>query len=189
MTVLGYLFRVSLVSMVESSEKSEFVRLWMLYGQRVYAHVLTLTSNDADADEIYQDVGMTLWKKFDQFAPGTNFLAWARQVALYKVQNFRRLQRHKTILCSPEFLDAVDRTTSRDAELLEDQRKALAECFNKLPQRHKDLIEQRYQSGATPGSVANETGRTVKAVYEALRRIHRTLFDCVRKTSLGESIP
>ena len=169
-------------------QKSEFVRLWALHGQRIYAHLLTLTSNDADADEIYQDVAMTLWEKFEQFTLGTDFMAWARQVALYKVRNFRRLRHHKTILCSPEFFDAVDKMAAKDAEALDDQRKVLATCFSKLPQRHRDLIKQRYQPGATPQSVAVHTGRSVKAIYEALRRIHRTLFDCVRKTSLGEGM-
>ncbi|MBN1910394.1 MAG: hypothetical protein JW818_11685 [Pirellulales bacterium] len=73
---------------------TEFVRLWTSYGQRIYGYVLALTSNYADADEIYQEVGMTLWEKFDQFTPGTSFQAWARQVALYKVRNFQRLQHH-----------------------------------------------------------------------------------------------
>jgi RNA polymerase sigma-70 factor (ECF subfamily) len=170
-------------------QKSEFVRLWAMHGQRVYAHLLTLTSNDADADEIYQDVAMTLWTKFDQYAAGTDFLAWARRVALNKVRNFRRLRHHKTVLCSPEFLEAVDRATASDAETLESQRRALANCFSRLSPRQKDLLRQRYRPGATPQSVASQTGRNVKSVYEALRRIHRTLLVCVRKTaSLGEGI-
>ncbi|MBN1588529.1 MAG: sigma-70 family RNA polymerase sigma factor [Pirellulales bacterium] len=172
--------------MIEPPERSEFVRLWVQYGQRIYAHVLTLTSNDADADEIYQDVGMMLWEKFDQFTPGTNFLAWARQVALNKVRNFRRLKHRQAVLYSPEFFDAVDRVTANNAEALEAQRKALANCLGKLPERHQDLIRRRYQPGATPDTVASQTGRNVKAIYEALRRIHQVLFDCVRRASLGE---
>ncbi len=175
--------------MPDTSQTADFVQLWMLHGQTIYAHLLTLTSNDADADELYQDVGMTLWEKFDQFTPGTNFQAWARQVALYKVRNFRRLRHHKTVLCSPEFLDAIDQVTAKDAETLDAQRRALADCFDKLPPKHKDLINRRYEPGATPKSVAGQTGRGVKAIYEALRRIHRTLFDCVRRATLGEGIP
>lgn len=187
--LLAGLVVVWLVGMVDAPQKSEFVRLWALHGQRIYAHLLTLTANDADADEIYQDVAMTLWTKFDQFVVGSDFLAWARTVALNKVRNFRRLRHHKTVLCSPEFLEAVDRATARDTDTLEAQRKALAGCFNQLPPRQKDLLRQRYRPGATPQSVASATGRNVKAVYEALRRIHRALLICVRKTaSLGEGI-
>ena len=121
--------------MHDRPQKSEFIRLWAQHGQRVYAHLLTLTTNDADADEIYQDVAMTLWEKFDQFTPDTNFLAWARQVALYKVRNFRRLRHHQTILCSPEFLEAVEQMTERETETLDAQRKALTDCLNYVVER------------------------------------------------------
>jgi RNA polymerase sigma-70 factor (ECF subfamily) len=130
---------------------------------------------------------MTLWEKFDQFTPGTNFLAWARRVALNKVRSFRQLRRHDTVLCSPEFLEVVEETIAEDAGMLDAQHKVLADCFNKLSPRHKDLIEQRYRPGATPSIIASQTGRSVKAVYEALRRIHNALFDCVRQATLGEA--
>ena len=79
--------------MLDPPQNAEFVRLWTLHGQRVYAYLLTLTSNRADADEIFQEVGITLWEKFDQFESGTSFQAWARRVALNKVRSFRQLRR------------------------------------------------------------------------------------------------
>ncbi len=161
----------------------------MLHGQRLYAYLLTLASNYADADEIYQEVGMMLWKRFDQFTPGTSFQAWARQIALNKVRNFRRLRQHQTVLCSPEFLDTINQRIAEQTNTLDAQHKALADCFDMLPPKHKDLIDRRYQPGATPRSVASQTGRSVKAVYQALNRIHNALFDCVRKATLGEGIP
>ena len=175
--------------MLDPSQTAEFVRLWTFHGQSIYAYLLALASNYADADEIYQEVGMTLWEKFEQFEPGTSFQAWARQVAFNKVRSFRQLRRHGTVLCSPEFLEAIERTVAEDAAALDAQHKALADCFNRLPSRHRELIEQRYQPGATPSSVASRTGRSVKAIYEALRRIHNVLFDCIHKATLGEETP
>ena len=174
--------------MIESPRSAEFIRLWMLHGQRVYGYLLTLASNYTDADELYQDVGMTLWEKFDEFTPGTSFEAWARQVALNKVRNFRKLRRHGTVLCSPEFLDTIHERFTEQAETLNAQHTVFADCFNKLPRKQKDLITQRYEPGATPKSVASQTGRSLAAVYQALRRIHNSLFDCVRKATLGEGV-
>ena len=176
------------ITMPDSSQRSEFVRLWMLHGQRIYAYLLMLSSNRADADEIYQEVGMILWEKFDQFELGTNFQAWARRVALNKVRTFRRHPHRKTVLCSSEFLDAVNQTITEDSEVLDAQYQMWSECFNKLSVRHKELIERRYQPGATPKSVADQTGRSLNAIYQALSRIHRVLFDCVRRATLGESV-
>ncbi|HBO44288.1 MAG TPA: RNA polymerase subunit sigma-70 [Planctomycetaceae bacterium] len=173
--------------MHDSPQRSEFVRLWMVHGQRIYAYLLTLMSNHADADEIYQDVGMTLWEKFDQFTPGSNFQAWARQVALNKVRSFRRLRHHQTVLCSPEFLDAVEQTIAEDTELLDKQYKVWSDCFDRLPSRQKDLIDRRYRLGETPKNLSERTGRSLDAIYQALSRIHRALFDCVREATFGES--
>jgi len=177
------------MAMLNPSQNAEFVRLWTLHGRRIYAYLLTLTSNRADADELYQEAGMTLWEQFDQFEPGSNFLAWARSVVLYKVRNFRQLRRHKTVLCSPEFLDAVDQTIVQRMETLDAQGRALADCFEKLPPRHKELMDMRYRSGATPQSVAAQLGRSLAAVYKAFGRIHNALLDCVRRSTLGEEVP
>jgi RNA polymerase sigma-70 factor (ECF subfamily) len=149
---------------------------------------MMLTSNQADTDEIYQDVGMTLWKNFDQFTPGTNFQAWARKIAFNRVRNFRRLHHHKTVLCSPRFLETIDQRIAKKSPSLDAQHDALVKCFNKLPERQRALIDERYQPGATPASVARKMGRNVKSVYQALWRIHNSLLDCVRKATLEEGI-
>ena len=93
------------------------------------------------------------------------------------------------MLCSPEFLDSVDRMIADRAETLDAQHQALADCFDRLPPRHKDLIERRYRPGATPKSVADQIGQSLVAVYKALSRIHNALFDCVHKATAGEGIP
>ena len=181
-------YRTTLVTMSDSLKTTEFVRLWTLHGQRIYAYLVILTSNHADADEIFQEVGISLWKKFDQFTPGTNFQAWARKIAFNRVRNFRRLHYHQTLLCSPRFLETIDQRISKRSSILDAQHDALIECFEKLPPRQKDLIDRRYQPGATPASVAKQTGRNTKAIYQALWRIHNSLFRCVRKATLGEGI-
>jgi RNA polymerase sigma-70 factor (ECF subfamily) len=89
------------------------------------------------------------------------------------------------MLCSPELLDAIDQTVDKSIDTLDAQHKVFAECFSKLSARNKDLIERRYQPGATPRTVAEQIGRNVNAVYQALARIHNSLFDCVRKATLG----
>ena len=50
---------------------------------------------------------------------------------------------------------------------------ALDACKQQLSQQDRDLIERRYQPGATTASVAAEVGRSVAAVYKAVVRIRR----------------
>lgn len=175
--------------MLDASQNAEFVRLWTLHGRRIYAYLLTLTTNRADADELYQDAGVTLWERFEQFEPGTSFVAWARSVVLNKVRNFRRLRWHQTVLCSPEFLDAVDQTITDRATTLDAQGMALADCFERLPPRQKELIDLRYRFHATPQEIATQAGRSLAAIYKALGRIHNSLLNCIERATLGREAP
>ena len=56
----------------------------------VYAFIFVLVGNAADADDIFQEVCVVLWRRYDQFRPGTNFLAWAKQIARNLVMDHRK---------------------------------------------------------------------------------------------------
>ena len=175
--------------MTDSLNTQEYVRLWTTYGQQVYAYILSLVANRADADELFQEVSMTLWMKFDQFIPNSDFRAWACRVAFNKVGSFQQLRQHKTLLCTAEALEMVDQVIMKGGDKLDAQHDALAHCLEKLHPRDRDLINRRYHQGDPPKTVAKQVGRSVAAIYKALTRIHDSLFDCVRKATATEGCP
>ena len=60
---------------------------------RLYAYVLTLLPNRADADDVLQETSLVMWDKFDPADPPADFLAWARRVAYHKVLDFYKKSR------------------------------------------------------------------------------------------------
>ena len=66
----------------------------------------------------------------------------------------------------------------RGAEL-DRRRQALAGCLQKLPERQRQWIARRYEPGGSVGELAQQTGRTPKAMSEMLRRIRRALLLCI----------
>src|SRR3954451_5564527 len=62
-----------------------FLRLFLQNQRRLYAYILTLLPNRADADDVLQDTTLTMWDKFDAAEPPTDFLAWGRRIAFHKV--------------------------------------------------------------------------------------------------------
>ena len=168
--------------MLSAEQTREFVRLWTAHSQRVFAYVLTQVPRREDAEEILQDTSVTLWEKFDQFEPGTSFHAWACQVAFNKIRNFRRKQRPDSVQFSDEFHQLVDEASLADADALSTQSRALADCYAKLRAKDQQLLDYRYQDGATVKSIAAKIDRGHDAVYKALNRIHNVLLDCVTKS-------
>ena len=47
----------------------------------LFTFIYSLVQHHADAEDVYQQVAVVLWKKFDTFEIGTNFAAWATTVA------------------------------------------------------------------------------------------------------------
>ena len=175
--------------MTDSERVEQFVQLVTRYQQRVYLFILSLLQNEADADEVLQETNLVLWRRFDEFEPGTDFRAWAFQIAFNKVQSFREKQGRQKLRFGDAFQQRVADVAASSPDDHDERRSALASCMQKLTDRDRDLIERRYRPRATAKSAAEETGRSVHAVYKSLLRIRRLLHDCIQRTLAMEGRP
>jgi RNA polymerase sigma-70 factor (ECF subfamily) len=156
-----------------------FVRLLGQHQRRVFLYVFSLVPNWNDAEEIVQEANLVLWRAFDQFQPGTNFLAWACKVAFHQVLAWRKRKQRDRLEFSDAFLEAVAENAATAADALEERSAALAGCLEKLPEPARELVRLRYSEGCTVEAISTKAGRTVEAVYRALSRIRQTLHECV----------
>ncbi len=165
-----------------SERADEFAQLFGRHARQIYAYILTLIPNWADAEDVFQETSTIIWEKFDEFAPGTNFRAWAYQVAYYRAMWFRQRQKKTAVPFGEEFFRLVSEETLTESGLLEDRHVALSGCVERLIELDRTLVERCYASGSTIKQVALEMGRSPDATYKMLKRIHRELFDCVEAT-------
>ncbi|HUR53431.1 MAG TPA: sigma-70 family RNA polymerase sigma factor [Gemmataceae bacterium] len=161
-----------------------FLRMFLKNERRLYAYILVLLPNRADADDVLQDTSLTMWDKFDANAPPTEFLAWARRVAYHKVLDFYKKGNRAHARLGKLFLTRLGESAMWQAEDAghDERRDALAGCVEKLPQPDRDLLAARFADGATTQSASERVGRSVEAVYKALAKIRQALFDCVQRT-------
>lgn len=126
---------------------------------------------------------MVLWRKREQFEPGTNFKAWAFQIAFFCAKNYRRKQARAKELSLPDE-DLLDKLAAA-AEKIDGQWDAEAEhlphCLSKLPERNRELVTRRYMSKVSVQELASERGMTPNALSQQLFRIKRALKKCVEK--------
>jgi RNA polymerase sigma-70 factor, ECF subfamily len=172
--------------MSESGRTGEFVRLFSKDGRWIFSYILMLVPRKADAEEIFQETSVTLWQKFGEFASGSNFRAWATQVAHYKVLQYRASRQSDPLLLDDAVLEAVHGTAAAMNDQLDDLHLALEKCRGKLSGDDRDLLDRRYESGATTQRIAEMLGRSPRAIYRALDRIHQALYDCIRQEMSGE---
>src|SRR5215213_3178021 len=111
----------------DSAETTEaYLRLLTQHDRWLAAYVYSLVPRAADADDILQEVKVTMWKHFAKFEPDSNFRAWARKIATNQILNYRRAeQRRPTAELEEAFIEAVAAEIDRRSEELDGRSDAL----------------------------------------------------------------
>jgi len=130
---------------------------------------------------VLQETCVVLWEKFDDFTPGSNFLAWGCRIARFKVLKFHEKQYRGPLRFTQATLDVIADDAMQMTQQIDARHQALAECIERLSKKDREMLRRRYQKDATHRDVAAQLGRSVSAVYKSLSRIHDLLFDCIQR--------
>ena len=159
----------------------EFVALFVRHEAAIHSFVLTLLPDLDAAEEIVQQASMTMWRRFDQYQPGTSFRNWAFQVAKFTTMNHMTKMRRDRHIFSERLLEMLaDRTNQRSDEL-ESQRRALVFCIERLGGEDRKTLAGCYQESSTIKMFAEAVGQTPNAIYKRLNRIRAGLQRCVQR--------
>jgi RNA polymerase sigma-70 factor, ECF subfamily len=169
----------------------EFAQTLTMHEARLFGYIYALTLNAADAEDIYQDTALALWRKFNEYQPGSSFISWALAAARFEVQHFFRSKSRRRAHFDERLLDELAETQtcldSAGAESsLEAYTHALLRCKNMLPENDRQLIELCYGGSCSITQAAKQLGRSPQSVCNSLGRIRRVLFDCIRRASKAE---
>ena len=174
--------------MTETPRIDEFIRLLTSHELRIRSYILTLVPNWADSEEILQETCVILWRKFSDFKVGTNFFAWACKIARYEVMTYRRKKSRQRLIFNDEFIHQVADEIDTMRGELEDRQQALTRCIKKLPDKDRNIVEQKYMAKTPIKDIATRAERSIDAIYKSLSRIRRVLFVCIQnKLASGES--
>jgi RNA polymerase sigma-70 factor, ECF subfamily len=157
---------------------------------RLYGYIHCLVRNLADADDLYQQTALILWKKFCQYDRQRSFFAWACGIARGEIANFLRSRHRRRLYFSDDLsLQLIEAQAEIADSELEDRRDALSRCVEKLRPGDRELLVECYADESGVPEAADRRGRSPQSVYKTLRRIRRTLFECIGRTLAQESRP
>ncbi|MBX3444599.1 MAG: sigma-70 family RNA polymerase sigma factor [Planctomyces sp.] len=164
-----------------TAPSDDFVQLFTRHQRRLYLFILAQLGRSQDAEEALQETNVVMLAKHQQFVPGTNFFAWAAQIAHYEVLKSRQRKRRDRLRFQEEFLQATTEDVQAPLDDLDLRRAALRQCLAKLRDKDRQLIEKRYRPGAVGRMEAEHLGRPANSVYQSIGRIRRTLLECIRR--------
>ena len=168
--------------MNDVSDKHEtFVRLLNESHRRLLGYLRSLLGNRHDAEDVLQRASMTMWRRFETFVPGTDFMAWASTVAFYEAKNFQRVTARSRLRFDDELLNTLAAERLDDLRHLDERFDALEHCVGKLDAANRKLVEVVYGEDADIVALAAQLGRAPQTLYNRLNAIRHALADCVER--------
>jgi len=175
-----------LVEQIKAGEDAPFEALLERYRDRVYRLVVSFTKNPADAEEVLQDVFLTVFRKIASFEHRSSFSTWLYRItvntALMKLRSRGPVQESIDEYL-PQFTKdgrharmVVDFTQGPEKLLLRKEREqVLREAIEALPPDYKVVLVLRDLEGLSNEEVAEIVGASVLAIKARLHRARLVL--------------
>jgi RNA polymerase sigma-70 factor (ECF subfamily) len=162
--------------MAEEHFMAEFTR----HQRTLYGYIRSLCPRLQDADEVFSQTSMALWRKNADYEPGTNFLAWACRMAEFDVLNHLRSRRRDRLVFDEGLLTTLAQESAEYLAGNEQRVAALRDCLEQLPDNHRRMIVTRYESPAPVAQIAETFGRSAASFSVTLHKIRKQLLACIR---------
>ncbi len=155
-----------------------FLKEFAPHHDRLFAYLFSLLPHRPDAEDVFQRTSLILWQKFDQWEPGTDFLAWACGVAFYEARNFIRVASRDRLRFSEALLDTLAKERAATLRRRDDRVAALQECLKKLDQAERELLQKAYVDEESIRELARRDGQAAQTLYNRLNLVRKRLLQC-----------
>lgn len=189
MTENGFRFRLEDLPR-ESREYERFLNLFVPERDRLYGFIYSLVPKHADAEDIFQRCSLTLWRKINDFEPGSSFFAWACSVARNEVRNFIRSESRDRHCFSVELVEQMSGERAEQMRTGEPKLDALQACVQQLSESDRELMNAVSSGERRLADFAAAKGKALQSIYNRAAILRRKLADCInRRMNSGASGP
>ena len=185
-----------LVERLRMGDAAALEALMERYGSRVYRLAHGITRNEADAEEVVQDVFLSLFSKIDLLEGRAALGTWIYRVAANAALIKHRGKRFELEVALEDMLPTfkadghregdrawvlADWSNTPEKELLSSEaRRALNRAMEALPDHYRAVLTLRDVEGLSSEEVAEVTGESVPTVKSRLHRALARLREVVR---------
>ena len=158
-----------------------FVRLLSSSHRRLLGYLISMLGRREDAEDVLQRASVTLWRRFETFTPGTDFLAWASTVCFYEAKNFQRVAARSKVVFSDALLEVLANERIHDLPAQDARIDALHDCLTKVDESGRRLLEAAYLDRSNIALIASQLGRAPQTLYNKLNTLRRLLAECIEQ--------
>ena len=156
-------------------------QVYLEFGPRVYHTARRMLSNEADAEDVAQDVFTQVVRKLPSFRGEAALPTWLHRVTVNAALAHRRKRalRAQAHVANPaDDLLEVGGTDGPEVELLDEEQRALIQrAIAALPELYRGVLVLSDVEGLSNADIAEALGLSVPAVKSRLRRARLLLRD------------
>jgi RNA polymerase sigma-70 factor (ECF subfamily) len=187
-----------LIRRVAAGERVAFKQLFDLHSPRVHNLLLRLVGNNDDAEELTQDVFLSLWKHADSLRGESKLSTWLYRVAVNKAINFKKrsglfFQIKQLFSLDADNESIIDQlpaaaadSPDRQIEIREAQIQ-LADLLGTLPRRQREVYLLHKLEGLSYNEIAEQLhvslGTIESLMHRAKENLQKVMLKKVRKSA------
>lgn len=166
-----------LIAAIGNDDYTSYNRLFVRYYSRLCCYVYRLLGEKEDAEDVVQELFLTLWNNRKKIAIVENVSGYLYKMARNLALNHIRTQtNYKTILDNQEEQLPYYEENSLETE---EFRMALYDCINLLPGRCKEVLLLHRIKGLKQKEIADQLSISVKTIknqiWASLQRLKKCL--------------
>ena len=156
--------------------------LFLQQREMLLSYIHALVRDPVDAEDLFQQVGISILEREELPCPREVFPAWCRGVARNLILHHWRDERRRRAVPSGLLLEAVDQAfgeLDNQPDFYQQRSAALGECLKRVPARQRQLLALRYTENLTSEGIGRRLGRTAGAVRQEIARLRNLLRQCI----------
>jgi RNA polymerase sigma-70 factor (ECF subfamily) len=161
-------------------QQQQVLQLFIRHQTRIKGFIVSLMGDFAAAEDVLQETFLVIQRKSAEFSQGSNFIAWAFQIARFQVMKAQAQHRRAADRFSDEVLEALT-VSAPETPFDESKLAALPQCLGKLAPQARRIVDLFYEHEHMPQEIARLMDWTPSAVSVALSRARRFLRECIEE--------
>ena len=175
----------------EAGDENAFDEIVSRYANKIYGFALRITRNSSDAEEVFQEVFLTLTKKLDTFRGESKFSSWLYRITVNASYMYLRSQKKHESNISLENYYPYDEKGTLMGRVMEkdwssrpdiiifsnEALKIIDKSINELPESYRTVFHLRDVEGLSNEEVADILEISIPAVKSRLHRARLFLRD------------
>jgi RNA polymerase sigma-70 factor (ECF subfamily) len=164
---------------IDEPSRRDLHELLVRHQGGLYGYIASFLPRWDAAEEIFSNVCLILWKKWDRYDATREFMPWARAIAFNEIRNHLRRTRRKSLAFSEDLMAQLAATREQCDELLEARREALGGCLQGLLPDECSQLERFYEGRETGQQIARSLKISAAAFYMRMHRLRDFLHECI----------